>query len=148
MIQLILTFSERKPQWAYKMKSFLFQVFARANYLASSLIKSTAEFLIFVNSELGCLILRRIDKTRFDHAISVTEQQEEMDEFQILSNITGVIDDAVSNGGWEDEHQYNINHFANILFQEYDWEESVIHETIGNMIANANQLMEAADGKN
>ena len=112
------------------MKNFLFLVFARSNHLFSGFIKAIADFLIFVNSEFGCLILKLIDARRLEHAMSVTEQQDEMNEFQILSNITGVINNAVHNGSWEDEHQNNINYFANILFQEYDWEESVIHETI------------------
>lgn len=129
------------------MKNFLFLVFARANHLFSSFIKSVADFLVFVNSEFGCLVLKLIDRRRLEHAMSVTEQQDEIDEFQVLSNISCVINNAIDNGSWEDEHQNNINHFANILFQEYDWEESVIHETIGRMIADANKLMDAANEK-
>lgn len=129
------------------MRNFLFLVFARTNYLVSTFIRGIADFAVFINSELGCLILKIIDKDRLNHVLQVTEQQEEIGEFEVLSTISKVIDDAVQKGSWAEEHQYNINHFANVLFNDYDWEQEVIQETIGRMITDAEALMESLDGK-
>lgn len=129
------------------MRNFLFLVFAKVNHLTSALIRGIADFAVFLNSELGCLILRIIDKERLNHILQVSKQQEEIGEFEVLSTISRVIDDAVQRGSWAEEHQHNINHFANVLFHDYDWEQNVIQETIGRMITDAEALMEALDGQ-
>lgn len=129
------------------MRNFLFVIFARANHLVSVFIESIADFAVFLNSELGCLVLKMIDKERLNHAQQVSEQQEEIGELEVLSTISKVIDDAVQKGSWAEEHQQNINHFANVLFHEYDWGQHVIQETIGKMITDAEALMETLDGQ-
>lgn len=124
------------------MKGLLFALVSRSNYLISNAIMATAEFLVFVNSEIGQLLLKNIDELRYNHAVSVTEQQDDIEELEVLSLISQEIDSAVANGFWTEANQYNINNFANVLFNNYDWEQDVVQETIGKMIANANEVME------
>lgn len=127
------------------MKDYLFTLIASINALLSQAITGFANWLVFVNSETGCFILKLLDKKRMEHVISIMEQQEELSELGILNQMTKVIEDAISKGGWDEDDESHLNVMANILYNEHDWEEERIQEYVGTMIDNADAKMESND---
>lgn len=127
------------------MKNYLFTIIASFSHLLSQAIKGVAEFLVFVNSETTCLLLRVIDKKRMEHTVSVIEQKGEISELSVLIQIQSVVQDAISKGGWDEEHEGSLNMAANILYNEHDWEEDRIQKYVGNIIDNADVKMESED---
>jgi len=127
------------------MKNYLFTIIASLSHLLTQAIRGFADFLIFLNSETSCLLLKMIDDKRIQHVTSVIEQKDEISELGILMQIQSVVQDAISRGGWDEEHEGSLNMAANILYNEHDWEEDRIQKYVGNIIENADAKMESKD---
>lgn len=127
------------------MRNYLFQMIASLNHLINQAVRGFSDWLIYVNSETGCLILKAIDADRMKHTISVVEQQEEICELGVLNQMTKVVEDAISKGGWDEENESHLNVMANILYNEHDWEEERIQEYVGSMLDNADVKMQSED---
>lgn len=116
------------------MRSVLFDLFGKANFLVLRIIKGIAEGLLFINGRIGWIILSAIDSKRLHHAQAATEQYLEMSELNILSNIIQVRNNALKSGRWNEEHEDQLNFFGNVLANEYDWEvedvERYLYEVI------------------
>jgi len=128
------------------MKGYLFTLVASSSNLITSAIQALADWLIFVNSETGFLILKMLDKNRINHATSIIEQQEEITELNVLSQINLVVEDAVIQGEWNQDHENDLNIIANILFNDHDWKESRIQSYIHGMINDADARINSSRG--
>lgn len=128
------------------MKNYLFALVASSSNLITSAIRGLADWLVFINSETGCFILKLLDKNRMNHATSVIEQQEEITELNILSQINLVVEDAVIQGEWDEGHENDLNIIANILLNDHDWEESRIQSYMHSMINDADARMNSSRG--
>jgi len=125
------------------MKNYLFQMIASLNHLINTAIRGFSDWLIYFNSETGCMILKLVDAERMKHTMSVIEQQEEISELGVLNQMTKVVEDAISKGGWDEENETHLNVIANILYNEHDWEEERIQEYVGSMIDHADVKMQS-----
>ena len=116
------------------MKNALYDLVASINLLVLSAVKTIAEFLIFLNGQVGWTVLKFIDENRLLHAEAATIQQSEISELGILFSITAVRNDAVVRGKWNEGHEDNLNVLGNVLANEHDWEvedvERYLHEVI------------------
>lgn len=128
------------------MKNYLFQIVASLNHMISLVIQGFSDFLIFVNSETGCLILRAIDRDRMDHCMTVAEQQGDLCELGILTHINSLVKKAYIKDGFDEEQEAELNVMANILFSEHSWEENRIHTYITNIIKDIDTTIESNNG--
>jgi hypothetical protein len=116
------------------MKNALYDLVASINLLVLSAVKTIAEFLIFLNGQIGWTVLKSIDENRLLHAEAATIQQSEISELDVLFSITAVRNDAVVRGKWNEGHEDTLNVLGNVLANEHDWEvedvERYLHEVI------------------
>lgn len=117
------------------MKSSLFILVSRFNFLILRIIKGIGDSLIILNGRLGWIILSCIDKKRLAHAEAASQQQEEISELSVLFGITEVRNDAVNKGKWNDDHEDTLNFLGNLLANEHDWDVEEVERYLYEVIA-------------
>lgn len=112
-------------------------LFSFAAFLGSRLVDSIRElcdFSLLIVSRLNAAILKLIDEDKFTHIQSAYQQMDEINELNVLSNIFEVRNEAVQAGEWNDEHEGKLNFLANLLYNEYDWDEEEVQRYIHEVI--------------
>lgn len=116
------------------MRSILFSSVSYLNSLILEAIRTVSDTAVNITLGSTAMLLKIIDRDRMVYAESAAQQHEEINELQILANISEIRNDAVMNGEWNEEHEHKLNFFGNLLCNQYNWEvnqvERYLHEVI------------------
>lgn len=123
------------------MRELLFSIVANTSELVSSFISGVAEWLVYINNEIGCYLLKLIDRRKMNHILIALEQQDELSELNVLAQVDQTIQEAIDRGSWIQENQDSLNIMANILYHEHDWDHDRIQEYFSIVIDDAEAKM-------
>jgi hypothetical protein len=116
------------------MRNILFSSVSYINTLILNTIKGISDTAINITLGATAMLLKIIDRDRMNYAESAAQQHDEINELQILANISEIRNDAVKHGEWNEDHESKLNFFGNLLCNHYNWEvnqvERYLHEVI------------------
>jgi hypothetical protein len=122
------------------MKNALFSAISLLNVVSLNKVRNLHDIIAAIITAFTANLLLIIDSDRMHHAKSAVEQNNEITELQVLENIEQVRNEAVRVGAWNEEHEFRLNFFGNLLCNEYDWEveqvERYLHEVISTGPSN------------
>jgi len=72
-------------------------------------------------------LLRKIDDKRYQHSKLMFEQYAELNELELLINITKVRDDAIRQRSWTMGHTISINRLGTALHVQCGWPPERVH---------------------
>lgn len=116
------------------MKNFSYTFVLNANNFIIISIKNICLFLVSVFAFCFNKLLYFIDKDRLQHGETVNEQSEELSELNILISIKEVRDHAIKIGGWNAEHEQQLNMLGNVLANTFDWEVDQVEDYLIKVI--------------
>ena len=82
-----------------------------------------------------------IDKSRVEYLKSILEQQDLIDELDVVNSIDKIKNNAIDVGGWNEDHEVELNSCGSILHNQYDWEVEEVHRYLLEVIAQADATM-------
>lgn len=123
------------------MKDVLFVFFATLNAWIIQKINNFTENITFMTVYSSHAIYSLIDESRVEHLKSILEQQDLIDELSVVHSIDMIKNDAIDFGGWNEEHEVELNSCGSILHNQYDWEVEEVHRYLLEVIAEADANM-------
>ena len=123
------------------MKEVLFIFFATINNWLMLKINNFTENLTLMTVYSSHAIYFLIDKSRVEYLKSILEQQDLIDELDVVNSIDKIKNNAIDVGGWNEDHEVELNSCGSILHNQYDWEVEEVHRYLLEVIAQADATM-------
>jgi hypothetical protein len=123
------------------MKEVLFVFFATINSWLMLKINNFTENITLMTVYSSHAIYFLIDKSRVEYLKSILEQQDLIDELSVVNSIDKIKNDAIDVGGWNEEHEIELNFCGSILHTEYDWDVEEVHRYLLEVIEQADSKM-------
>tara|TARA_B100001094_G_C18160597_1_gene789070 strand:+ start:750 stop:1130 length:381 start_codon:yes stop_codon:yes gene_type:complete len=123
------------------MKEVLFVFFATINNWLMSKINNFTENITLMTVYSSHAIYFLIDESRVEYLKSILEQQDLIDELDVVNSIDKIKNNAIDVGGWNEEHELELNSCGSILHNEYDWDVEEVHRYLLEVIEQADSTM-------
>lgn len=115
--------------------------------LLVNIIAGLFNFIGLVLHQTGRLVAISVDKDRYNHLTSVTEQKGYLIELELLSQAQKVRDNALETKTWTMEHTVAINQIGNALYTVCKWNPKRIHSYMRSVVESIPGTIYCAGGE-